>query len=91
MKRAIDAYRRPKQNRQRIYTRAFVVAARAQWAKRLTYKSFGEELGLDPKQLNYLLNAPLHVICKDCEPEEAEQGTNSQSLQMNGEEHGISA
>lgn len=85
MKRVIDAYRKQKKPRQRKYPREFVLAQRARWARRDTYKSLGRELGLNPKDLNYLLNAPLHVICEEYKSEE-QQETNSQSLQMNGEQ-----
>lgn len=88
MKRAVDAYRKPKKQRPRKYDRAFVVAVRARWEKRDTYKRLADHLKMEPKELNYLLNAPLHVICKECESD-AQPEIDSQNVQMtNGEANG---
>jgi hypothetical protein len=81
MKRAVDAYRRPRQNRPRKYPRELVVAMRARWANRDTHKKLADELGIKPEDMNYFLNAPLNVICKDCE---SDKETHSQGMQTNG-------
>lgn len=48
------------------YSREFIVALRARWAKRDTYKTLAEEIGEKPTAMNYLLNAPLDIVCGDC-------------------------
>jgi hypothetical protein len=49
--------------RQPKYSREFIMVLRERWSKRLTHKALAEEIKEKPEAMNYLLNAPLDVVC----------------------------
>lgn len=76
------------------YSDELIDTACRKWANRITYKSLAGELGVDPKDINYVINTLGKEILKKYEKQLREQRDTgiSQGLQIsneafNGAEH----